>query len=237
MTAEPAEHAYTDADAEARLKGDLPHWKLDRGWIRRKYRTSGWKATLMVVNTIGHLAEAAWHHPDITLSYAWVEVRLLTHTAKGITGKDFALAARSRRSSSGSPAWRAAAWKARRATISVSRTLNMTELGRAWANGQPVPHAQAVAAAASLLAPAGAPWWRGWGRMSQGCGPRWSWRGRSAGRSTTWTPGRCSRIWRSCGGRVGSSQHRCKPGRGRIWCCWSGTGCRRRGRIWWSGWR
>ena len=48
----------------------------------------------MVVNAVGHLAEAAWHHPDMTLSYAWVEVRLMTHTAKGITDKDFELAAR-----------------------------------------------------------------------------------------------------------------------------------------------
>jgi 4a-hydroxytetrahydrobiopterin dehydratase len=46
----------------------------------------------MVVNAVGHLAEAAWHHPDITASYAWVEVRLMTHSAKGITDKDFELA-------------------------------------------------------------------------------------------------------------------------------------------------
>ena len=46
----------------------------------------------MVINTVGHLAEAAWHHPDITASYAWVEVRLQNHAAKGITDKDFALA-------------------------------------------------------------------------------------------------------------------------------------------------
>jgi 4a-hydroxytetrahydrobiopterin dehydratase len=46
----------------------------------------------MVINAVGHLAEAAWHHPDITASYAWVEVRLQNHAAKGITDKDFALA-------------------------------------------------------------------------------------------------------------------------------------------------
>jgi 4a-hydroxytetrahydrobiopterin dehydratase len=45
-----------------------------------------------VINTVGHLAEAAWHHPDITASYAWVEVRLQNHAAKGITDKDFELA-------------------------------------------------------------------------------------------------------------------------------------------------
>jgi 4a-hydroxytetrahydrobiopterin dehydratase len=47
---------------------------------------------MMAVNTVGHLAEAAWHHPDLTVSYAWFEVRLTTHDAKGITDKDFELA-------------------------------------------------------------------------------------------------------------------------------------------------
>ena len=46
----------------------------------------------MVINAIGHLAEAAWHHPDLAASYASVEVRLSTHSAAGITDKDFALA-------------------------------------------------------------------------------------------------------------------------------------------------
>jgi len=92
MTAEKPERVYDDAETRAWLAANLPHWTLERGWIRRKYRTGGWKGTLLVVNTIGHLAEAAWHHPDITLSYAWLEVRLSTHSAKGITDKDFALA-------------------------------------------------------------------------------------------------------------------------------------------------
>lgn len=82
----------SEDEVKAALAAELPHWYLEDGWIRRKYRTSGWKGTLMVINTIGHLAEAAWHHPDLTASYAWVEVRLMTHDAKGITGKDLALA-------------------------------------------------------------------------------------------------------------------------------------------------
>ncbi|MDD5267686.1 MAG: 4a-hydroxytetrahydrobiopterin dehydratase [Methylococcales bacterium] len=35
---------------------------------------SGWKSTLIVVNTVGRLAEAAFHHPDLTVSYALVIV-------------------------------------------------------------------------------------------------------------------------------------------------------------------
>ena len=46
----------------------------------------------MVVNTVGHLAEAAFHHPDLTVSYAFVIVKLMNHAANGITNKDFALA-------------------------------------------------------------------------------------------------------------------------------------------------
>ncbi len=83
---------YNEAEIVARLNTDLPFWYFEDGWIRRKYKTSGWKATLMVVNTIGHLAEAAWHHPDLTVSYAFVIVKLTNHAAKGITDKDFELA-------------------------------------------------------------------------------------------------------------------------------------------------
>lgn len=86
------EEVYSEAEVEERLKEQLPTWTQQEGWLRRKFKTSGWKGTLMVVNTIGHLAEAAWHHPDMTVSYAFVNVKLMNHAAKGITDKDFALA-------------------------------------------------------------------------------------------------------------------------------------------------
>ena len=86
------DEVYAIDEIEARLKDELPNWYHEDGWIRRKYKTSGWKATLMVVNTVGHLAEAAWHHPDLTVSYAFVTVKLNNHAAKGITDKDFELA-------------------------------------------------------------------------------------------------------------------------------------------------
>jgi 4a-hydroxytetrahydrobiopterin dehydratase len=92
MSERAKERTYTPAEIEERLRRDLPHWYLEDGWIRRKYRTNSWKGTLMVINTVGHLAEAAWHHPDITASYAWVEVRLQNHAARGVTDKDFELA-------------------------------------------------------------------------------------------------------------------------------------------------
>lgn len=86
------DETYSDEEIAARLAEELPRWEYRDGWIRRKYKTSGWKSTLMVVNTVGHLAEAAWHHPDLTVSYAFVNVKLQNHAAKGITDKDFELA-------------------------------------------------------------------------------------------------------------------------------------------------
>ncbi len=86
------EEVYNDTEIEQRLKDELPRWVLEKGWIRRKYKTSGWKSTLMVVNTVGHLAEVAFHHPDLSVSYAFVIVKLMNHAAKGVTNKDFELA-------------------------------------------------------------------------------------------------------------------------------------------------
>lgn len=86
------EQPMDEDQVRAALATSLPKWRLEDGWIKRTYKTNSWKGTLMVVNTVGHLSEAAWHHPDITASYAWVEVRLMTHSAKGITDKDLALA-------------------------------------------------------------------------------------------------------------------------------------------------
>jgi len=90
--AETTEKAYSEDEVKQRLATKLPHWYYEDGWIRRKFKTGGWKGTLMVVNTVGHLAEAAWHHPDLTVSYAFVIVKLVTHSAKGISDKDFELA-------------------------------------------------------------------------------------------------------------------------------------------------
>ena len=82
---------YDAAAIEAKLV-DLPHWTYVEGALERTFRTANFKATLMVVMTIGHLCEAAWHHPELIVAYNNVRVRLSTHSAKGITDKDFALA-------------------------------------------------------------------------------------------------------------------------------------------------
>jgi len=83
----------SDEIIRARLAKELPTWSLVNGALERHFPTHGWKSTLMVVNAIGHLAEIAWHHPDLHVSWPGVTVRLNTHDAGGITEKDFSLAA------------------------------------------------------------------------------------------------------------------------------------------------
>ena len=87
----PALKALSEPDITARLSA-LPRWRFEDGAIRRIYRTHGWKGSLMAVNAIGHLAEVAWHHPDISLSWDKVEVALTTHDAGGVSDRDFELA-------------------------------------------------------------------------------------------------------------------------------------------------
>src|SRR5438552_15882192 len=84
---------YTAEEVQARIaEMGLTGWYLEDGWLRRKYNTDGWPTTLMLVNAIGYLAEAAWHHPDLAVTWGKVWVKLKTHSAGGLTDKDFALA-------------------------------------------------------------------------------------------------------------------------------------------------
>ena len=83
---------YDEAEIESRLEGELRHWTYTDGHIQRVYKTAGWKGTLMVVNAVGYLAEAAWHHPDLHASYPAVTVKLMSHDLGGVTDRDFELA-------------------------------------------------------------------------------------------------------------------------------------------------
>jgi len=85
------EKTYNDAEIAERLKA-LSGWYYEDGWIRRVYKTDGWPTTLMLVNAIGYLAEAAYHHPDLTVTWGRVIVKLQNHAAGGISDKDFELA-------------------------------------------------------------------------------------------------------------------------------------------------
>ncbi len=94
MTASDRLRIYEEAEATARLAAELPRWEVADGHLRRLFRVQGWKSALLLAGAIGHLAEQAWHHPELRLAWGRVEVRLRTHDPDGITERDFALARR-----------------------------------------------------------------------------------------------------------------------------------------------
>jgi 4a-hydroxytetrahydrobiopterin dehydratase len=78
---------------EAKLAG-VSGWTQDGSAIRRQYTFDGFASAIAFVVRIGFDAEAADHHPDILLSgYKKVTVTFTTHSAGGLTEKDFAGAA------------------------------------------------------------------------------------------------------------------------------------------------
>jgi 4a-hydroxytetrahydrobiopterin dehydratase len=91
---------YGEREIAERLT-DLPGWRSTEGALEREYRTDTWPAALLLVNAIGYLAETADHHPDLTIQWKRVTVRLATHSAGGVTDKDFAMARRIERLASG----------------------------------------------------------------------------------------------------------------------------------------
>ena len=70
----------------------LPEWEFRDGWLRRVYKTPGFSHTMLLVNTIGYLAEAGNHHPDLKVGYAQVTVKLQTHKVLAVTKMDLELA-------------------------------------------------------------------------------------------------------------------------------------------------
>lgn len=83
---------YTEACIQAELAATLPAWQYTAGRLCRVYKANGWRASVMLFNAIAHLAEAAWHHPEVEVAWGQVTVQLMTHSAGGITAQDFALA-------------------------------------------------------------------------------------------------------------------------------------------------
>ena len=81
-----------NTELKSRLSAELPNWQAGSGAIERSFSTTGWKSSLMVVNAVGYLAEASWHHPELEVSYDSVKVVLTTHSEGGVTEKDMELA-------------------------------------------------------------------------------------------------------------------------------------------------
>jgi 4a-hydroxytetrahydrobiopterin dehydratase len=80
--------------AISRWLKEVPGWaaKEKRSAITKSYTLPSFRASLAFVQLVGEMAEAHDHHPDIDVRYRKVTLTLSTHSAGGLTEKDFALA-------------------------------------------------------------------------------------------------------------------------------------------------
>lgn len=62
--------------------------------LTARFRTGDFATGARLVAAIAEAADALNHHPDLTLTYAAVDVRLSSHDAGGVTGRDLELARR-----------------------------------------------------------------------------------------------------------------------------------------------
>lgn len=70
----------------------LEGWKRDGDHITREYSLEDFVEAVELVNAFLEPAEDLNHHPDLTVSWGSVDVRVTTHDAGGLTERDFELA-------------------------------------------------------------------------------------------------------------------------------------------------
>lgn len=78
----------TDDQARELLQ-TLPGWELHGETLRRRFTFQGFPDALAFVGRLGFDAEAADHHPDILVEYKRVTLTFTTHSAGGLTSRDF----------------------------------------------------------------------------------------------------------------------------------------------------
>ena len=72
----------------------LPGWRSEGDAIVKEFRfEGGFMGSVGYVNRLAEAAEAADHHPDLTISWDTVTVSLSTHSQGGVTEADLKLAA------------------------------------------------------------------------------------------------------------------------------------------------
>lgn len=78
----------TREEAAARVR-ELDGWALEGDAIRKQFVFQGFPQAVDFVSRLVSHAEAADHHPDIAINYKRVTLTYTTHSAGGLTPKDF----------------------------------------------------------------------------------------------------------------------------------------------------
>lgn len=76
------------------LDAHLDDWRKLAQALHAHYLTGDFAAGLRFVTAVGAAAEGANHHPDVTLTYPHVDLKLISHDAGALTQRDVDLARR-----------------------------------------------------------------------------------------------------------------------------------------------
>ena len=74
------------------LDAGLNDWRQLAQGIHARFRTGSFTAGLRFVTAVTEAAEAANHHPDVTLTYPHVDLKLISHDVGALTQRDVDLA-------------------------------------------------------------------------------------------------------------------------------------------------
>jgi len=83
----------TEQEITARLKG-AAGWAREGDAIRKIFTFGEFADGIRFVDRVAVAADAMDHHPDIDIRYTTITMTLSTHSASGLTAKDFDLAAK-----------------------------------------------------------------------------------------------------------------------------------------------
>jgi len=72
--------------------GRLDGWEIRDGRLRKQFTFRTFLRAIAFVNSLAYVAEGAGHHPDLTINYNKVTVRIITHAVDALTERDFSLA-------------------------------------------------------------------------------------------------------------------------------------------------
>jgi len=72
----------------------LSGWSQQDKAIVRQFEFADFKTAMVFVNKVADAAEAANHHPDITINYNKVTMLLTSHDSGGVTDRDARMAAK-----------------------------------------------------------------------------------------------------------------------------------------------
>ena len=72
-----------------------PGWEVRSGALEKSFQRGDFNGSMALLNRIAEAADAADHHPDVSISWDTVTLRWVNHSAGGITAADVDMARKS----------------------------------------------------------------------------------------------------------------------------------------------